>query len=286
MIRSVLLALDSTAASQSALTATIEFCKRYVESSADAEPIHLTGIAVVDSPTIQRPMAAPIGGSSFKKDRDEALMADAKLKTESILSEFEYKCKEANLPHTGVRSEGLPYEQIEKEARTHDLIMIGRDTNFHYETSNSVGETVRKLLHDNARPVMVCTDQIPEIRKVVITYDGSIPSSHALHMWTLLGLRSAETRVHVVSVSKDLAKAESRVKEAQAMLKFHHIESEGHAVKRTGSVVAALQAKINEIDPRVVVMGAYGQGGLKETFFGSSTNKMLEETKCPLFLYK
>ena len=198
----------------------------------------------------------------------------------------EQQCQEANLPHKAVRSEGLPYEQIEQEARTHDLIMVGRDTNFHYETSNSVGETVRKLLHDNARPVMICTDQIPEIRKVVITYDGSIPSSHAMHMWTLLGLRSAETQVHVVSVSKDQAKAETRVEEAQALLKFHNIESQGHAVQRTGSVVATLQEKINEIEPRVVVMGAYGQGGLKETFFGSSTNKMLEETKCPLFLYK
>ncbi|MFI4875524.1 MAG: hypothetical protein ACIALR_09310, partial [Blastopirellula sp. JB062] len=248
--------------------------------------IHLTGVAVVDTPNICAPMATPLGAGAYKKERDEVLLAKAKEEAEAILAKFESDCAEAGIPYTAVRSEGLPYEQIEAVSRTHDIIMIGNDTNFHYETHKTISETVRRLLLDNARPVVVIPEKAPEQDVVVITYDGSIPSSHAIHMWTLLKLRRPETQVHIVSVDRDPAIAQKRCEEAAELLRYHQVKATLHPLPLVSRVVTQLSEKIAEIAPRTVVMGAYGSGGLREALFGSSTNKMLEQSESLLFLYK
>ncbi|MEX0794195.1 MAG: universal stress protein [Pirellulaceae bacterium] len=287
MIRSALLALDTTEASQMALARSITFCLRYAErNESGGRPMHLSGVAVVDVPGIRAPMATPIGGGAYKQTRDEALLRDAEEKTERILSEFESKCKEAGIPHTSLRGEGMPYEQIEAAARWHDIILIGRDTNFHYETSNVIGNTMRRLVYDNSRPVIVYPAVLPENNRILISYDGSTAASHALHVWTLLKLRQPESEIHVVSVSRERARAERRCDEVAKLLSFHNCEATLHPILREHTVVEHLSQTVKQINPRMVVMGAYGHGGLKTALFGSATNRILEEIQCPLFLYK
>ena len=62
MIRSALLALDGSAASKTATELAIQFVKRQArETLAGVVPIQLTGIAVLDRPTITKrdPLQAP-----------------------------------------------------------------------------------------------------------------------------------------------------------------------------------------------------------------------------------
>ncbi|MBA2113519.1 universal stress protein [Bremerella alba] len=287
MIRSTLIALDNSPSSKIALDMAISFCQRYAANNENRiDCIHLSGVAVVDIPGIKTPTSLPIGAGAYKKHRDETLISEAKERAEEILRTFEARCNEAKIPHTSIRSEGLPYEQIEHHALRHDVILIGRDTNFHYETSEDVGATVRKLLVDNARPVIVYPQKLPDNHRVVIAYDGSATAAHALQMWTLLEIRSPQTEIHVVSISDQESKAMPRLEEAAQFLKFHGLSAQLHYVPKERRVVEMLAEKVLELSPRMVVLGAYGRGGFKETLFGSSTNKMLETANCPLFLYK
>jgi len=287
MLRSALLALDNSDASRTAQDLAISFCQQYIERTEDvASSPHLTGVAVVDEPHIKYSSSMPIGAGSYKKQRDETLMKEAEEITEQILRDFQEKCTSAGVPHSVIRSEGLPYEQIEKAARKHDIILIGRDTNFHYETSESVGATVKKLLIDNARPVVVYPPQMPENHRVLVAYDGSIASSHALHMWTLLNIRRPQTEVHVACIRSDEETAKQLCEEAKSLLASHHCDAILHPMKKMRSVVEELGDLVNELSPRMVVLGAYGRGGLQEALFGSFTNKMLETATCPLFLFK
>ncbi|MHC2068867.1 universal stress protein [Bremerella sp. T1] len=287
MIRSALIALDNSPSSQTALEMAISFCQRYAaRNEGRIDAIHLSGVAVVDIPGIKAPTSLPIGAGAYKKQRDETLIKEAQERTDEILQYFEARCNEVGIPHTAIRSEGLPYEQIERQALSHDVILIGRDTNFHYETSEDVGATVRKLLVDNARPVVVYPQQMPDNHRVVIAYDGSNPAAHALQMWTLLEIRGPQTEIHVVSISGEEAKAQARLTEAAKFLEFHGLSAQLHYVPKERRVVEMLAEKVKELSPRMVVLGAYGRGGFKETLFGSSTNQMLETANCPLFLYK
>lgn len=287
MIRSALLALDNSSSSKIALDMAIALCQRYAEKNdGRTDTIHLSGVAIVDLPGIKAPTSVPIGAGAYKKQRDETLVKEAQERMEQILKEFDERCQAENIPHTCIPSEGLPYEQIERHALSHDVILIGKETNFHYETSENIGATMRKLLVDNARPVIVYPDTMPDNHRVVIAYDGSNPAAHALQLWTLLEIYGPQTEIHLVSISAEEATAHARLDEAAQFLKFHGLTATKHAILKTKSIVELLADKVAELSPRMVILGAYGRGGFKETLFGSSTNKMLETANCPLFLYK
>ena len=285
MIRSALLALDATEASVVAQEKAIRFCQ-YVGSRSDDSgcPIHLTGVAVVDRPKIQRPQATPIGGGAFKVDRDEALLGEARERVTKILDDFEACCRQAGVPCSTIRSEGHPYEQIEQAARQHDVILIGRDTNFHFETRDQTDDTLKRLVRDHPRPIIVTPAHDPGGRSVVIAYDGSLQGSRALHIWILLGLLREETEVHVISVDRNEAEARQLCDEAATLLGRHDIPATTHPIGSKENVVLVLTGQLPALEPRMLVMGAFGSGGLRARFFGSTTLAMIKDCPYPLFL--
>jgi len=285
MIRSILLALDTTEASTLAQHLAIRVCQEIASRpGACGRAVHVTGVAVVDRPSIERPEPAPIGGGAFKVERDEAMLAHAHEKLTEILDRFEAQCRAAGIPCSTVRAEGLPYEQIQQEARSHDLIMIGKDTNFHFETSTETGDTVRRLLKASPRPVVVVPATVEKGTNVVIAYDGSLQSSHALHLWTLLDLRAHDSVVHLVSISVKRDEAELRCQEAATLLSYHDIEARTHPIESDAGLAEVIEEHAAEWSPKLVVMGAYGVGGIRAAFFGSETRAMLESSRSLLFL--
>jgi len=287
MIRSALLALDATEASTRAQEKAISFCQ-YVGSRSGGSgcPIHLTGVAVVDRPEIERREAAPIGGGAFKADRDETLLRDAQEKVAQILDDFEARCRKAGVPCSAIRSEGHPYEQIERAACQHDVILIGRDTNFHFETREQSDDTVMRLVRDHPRPIIITPERDLGGSSVVIAYDGSLQASRALHVWILLGLLREETEVHLISVNREKAEARRLCDEAVALLSHHDITATTHPIASGDKLVSVLNRHIADLAPRMLVMGAFGTGGLRARFFGSTTLAMIKDCPYPLFLYQ
>ena len=76
MIRSILVALDDTETSRTALHFAIGMAKR--------RKALLTGIGVLDQPWLTAPEAVPIGGAAFKADLDMQLVEDAKKHLKSL----------------------------------------------------------------------------------------------------------------------------------------------------------------------------------------------------------
>jgi len=287
MIRSVLLALDTTAASEVAQEKAIALCQYVGErSGADVCPVQLTAVAVTDTEDIKRPMAVSIGGGAYKVERDEFLVEDARRKVAEILKRFEARCREAGIRATTVPGEGCPFRQIEQAARKHDLIMIGRDTNFHFETRERSTDTLKRIVRDHPRPIIVTPSEDLGGRSIAIAYDGSLQGSRALHLWILLGLRRPETEIHVVSVDRRQAEARRLCGEALTLLHHHGISAKAHPVASTHGAVSALQEQLPALEPRLVVMGAFGTGGLRERFFGATTNWMIKHCPYPLFLHQ
>lgn len=287
MIRSALLALDATEASAVAQEKAIGFCQ-YVGAKSDGSgcPIHLTGVAVVDRPEIERREPAPIGAGMFKVDRDETLLKGARERVAKILDDFESSCREAGVPCSTIRGEGHPHEQIERAACQHDVILIGRDTNFHFETREQSNDTVMRLVRDHPRPIIITPKRDLGGRSVVIAYDGSLQASRALHVWILLGLLRRETEVHLISVKSDETEARRLCDEALALLSHHDITATTHPIASGEKVVTVLNRHFAELAPRMLVMGAFGTGGLRARFFGSTTLAMIKDCPYPLFLYQ
>jgi nucleotide-binding universal stress UspA family protein len=287
MIRSVLLALDGSPASKVATELAIRFSTEQSRApKRETPPVLLTGISVLDRPTIAAPQPVPPGGSGYKKERDAALVARADKRTREILDEFAMDCRQAGVDSSTVRAEGLPYEQIMRVCRHHDLLFIGKDTNFHFQTSDDTCETVRRLLRDLPRPAVVTPKEIPGGNNIIVAYDGSLAASRTLYAFVLAELNLlTNMEVHIVSVQPDKERAEALCEEAARFLKHHGIAPRQHAVCSRANPVDALHEKISELKALAVVMGAFGTRGLRTLFLGSATRQMLDECRTGLFLY-
>ncbi|MGI9457189.1 MAG: universal stress protein [Aeoliella sp.] len=284
MIRSVLVALDGSKASEVATEMAIRFVEQKRADRADTAPL-LTGIAVLDRPTITKPQATPVGGGALKKERDAALLAEAEAKTQKILDVFQNACEKFHIEHATVRPVGLPYEAIAYEGHLHDLIVIGRDTNFHFQTSDDPCETFKSLVRDHPCPIVVTPNEVPHGNVVLVAYDGSRAAARALHTFALMNLNLEGLEVHVVRVDNDLKRSEELCSEAAEYLRRRGIESQTHAEVTSGKITPALVELAGRQGTRVMVMGAYGHTGLRILFFGSTTRELVERCPFPIFVY-
>ena len=283
-MRSMLVALDGSAASEVATRMALQFIADKRANLAGPAPL-LTGIAVIDRPTITKPQATPAGGGAFKRERDEALLAGAEETTQAILGDFQSACKESGVDHRTLRPEGQPYEAIAKAGHLHDMIVIGRDTNFHFQTSDDPCETFKLLVRDHPCPIVVTPRMAPEGSHVLIAYDGSSAASRALHAFALMNLNLTGLEVNIVSVGEDKNTIEENCSQASEYLRRHGVAARTHAVVSGGNITTVLMDLANQIGTRILVMGAYGNRGLRTVFFGSTTRELIERCPYPIFVY-
>lgn len=280
MIKSIVVALDGSSSSANARALAMDVATRTGAS--------LVGLGVLDVPWMTAPRATPIGGGSYQLHRNEELLAQGRAKIQGRVADFHAECEAANVSHSAIGAEGDPVEQIDQEADRHDMIVIGRQTNFHGEDGMEIGETVRRLLENNPRPLMIAPDgdkMAGDPNKVVVAFDGSVTSSRAMHMFLLLGL--AEGReIHVVSVDSDADKAAGLADRGAALFRSHGVKAEAHGVHSSGKSSSAILGAVSSVGAGRLVMGAHGhEGWLKRVLMGSTTNRLLTDSNAPIFVH-
>lgn len=275
MLKSILIGLDGSEYSTAAVELGIRWAKKL-----DAL---LVGLGVVDEASICKPEPVPIGGSWYKQHRDEAMVANARRRVEEILGKFTVRCAEAGVSCKVLEDVGLPSERICLEAQRYDLILLGKQTYYYFETQQYPDETLTKVLKASPRPVVTVPEQLGSDGSIVVAYDGSLQAARTLQAFQSLRLDLSQ-EVHVVSAHADHGEAVRHADRAIDYLGFHEIKAQRHAVT-SSSPAAAITEQASRLGAGLLVMGVYGQPLLKEFFFGSVTRTMLKEKTVPLFLY-
>ena len=219
---------------------------------------NLVGLAIVDEPDIRAGAATGFGGSSFKHERDEALLADAHKQAADWLALFERRCRDAKVPAQALEIVGRPAASILAETEKRDLTVIGRDANFRFETDEDDQQTQEAILHRAARPVLLVPETASaELGKtVVIAYDGSGAAKRAIASFAASGL--AESRVvHVATVDDNGAEAWEMANRAVQMLKSLGVEARPKNIVSPLSNIDALFAFATQIGAGLMVMGAF-----------------------------
>lgn len=276
MLRSLLVGLDGSTYSDSAVSLGLRWARR-------AEAL-LVGLGVIDEPTIRAEEPVLLGGVPYADPiHYRARVADARRQVEQLLERFALRCAEAGVAAKLLEDVGLPYEQILVEAQRYDLILLGQQTRFHFETHGRDRDTVHKVLKSAPRPVVVTPESLPPGGAVMIAYDGSVQSARAVQAFAALGLGDPGP-VHVVSVAAERKEAALRAERAIDYLRSHAIMADAHPVESLGSPAATLLDRARRLGAGLLVMGAYGQPTLREFALGSVTRTMLRESEIPLFL--
>lgn len=275
MPRSMLVGLDGSSYSTAAVELGIRWARR---SNA-----LLVGLGIIDEPGIVQPVAIPPGGAAFQQSRNQTLLADARHKVEAYLEQFTLRCAEAGVSSKVLEDVGDPADRIMLEAQCYDLILLGRETHFAFETQAGADDALRHVVQFGPRPVVAVPEKPAGGNTVVVAYDGSAQAARALQAFQAVGW-DGSSPIHVVSVHAEHREAARCADRAVEFLGFHGIKAEPHALAGSENTPGLLLEQARRLDAGLVVMGAYGQPRWKELFFGSVTRTMLRESDLPLFL--
>jgi len=276
MIRSILVALDDTEGAQRARDLAIAFARR-------------TGAALAMATFLDWPHArdqheaVPPGAAAFKERRDAARSKRLEEEAEAAFS----ACTAAagNTPFTRLRLVDAPEPALLAAGAAHDIVVIGRDSTLGLEDCpDGLAPVIEALLHEGARPLLV----VPPGRaatpsgKVLVAYDGSIPSMRAIQLFALLGL-GLDLQLRVMSVAATRAEAARMAEVAAGYLRAHDLDVEAVGVEGSHPV-DAIVAEASAMPARMLVMGAYEHSGLRTLFTGSATRRLLLGAPCPVFV--
>jgi nucleotide-binding universal stress UspA family protein len=276
VLRSILVALDATPASSQAQRLAIEMAKRL-----DAQ---ITGLAILDRAYITSPTAVGIGGMAYKYHRDQVKLEEAKTFLQRLETGFQQTCEAIGTAWRVIEAEGAPYKLIELESGRHDLLVIGKDTDFHFDFDPSTADTVQRLLRENPRPILVCPNQVSSEGAILATYDGSVRSSRALHMLTLLGF-ARERPIHVLSVAADRQIAEERARYPTELFAKHGYNATAHGIGSNAEPAEIMLTEAEALGAKLIAMGASGHSPLHDFFLGSTTQRLLNTCPCTLFVH-
>ena len=276
MLKSILVVLDGSK--------TAEAAKKYAISLAKGSKTCLTGVGVIDTPWITAAQPEPLGGAAYKIHRDEVVIQQTHTRIQEMLNAFQSMCKDNKIACNSSELEGFPATEIERLSQEHDLIVIGKTTDFHFDLDTESDITVKHIIRDNPRPMIVVTSPDFNGEQVLIAYDGSLQAARALHMYLLLGL-AKDKKVHVISIARQKAEANDMANSARKMCETYGVDVTSEGIVSHKPPEDIIKAKATEIDAHMIVMGAFGHHGLREIFFGSCTEHMMKQSSVPLFVH-
>lgn len=224
---------------------------------------------------------AIMGG--YAMNRSEVWKAQHEM--EELSEEARFLATEAGVRLELRGSEQLPVDALVAEATPADLLVIGRDATYWDAPERTVSEVVAGLLSRAPRPLLLAPSQSVDVHRLLVAFDGSDAASRTLHMLALFGL-GTHSRIDVLSIDSDRDRALNLAESAADLLRAHGVESaDAIAVRSKSDPAGVILDHVQTARIGIVVMGAYGNGGLREVFFGSCTRRVLESCGCALFVH-
>ena len=198
MLKTVLVALDGSACSFTATTLALDWARRF-----DAR---LLGLGIVDEASIHRPEPVPLGAGAYKKARDEARMAAAHRRAAEFLEDFRGRASAIGIRSDLLEERGDPAERILFEAQRADVVILGRETHFNFETPARRDATLAQVVRSSPRPMVVVPQTLPEGTGVFVAYGGGREAARTLQLFALLGLAADDT-LDVTTIHRDSARS-------------------------------------------------------------------------------
>jgi nucleotide-binding universal stress UspA family protein len=276
MINDVLVCLEGSASGEAAMAVAIAIGR---ELGA-----RLSGVAIVDEPDIRAGVAAGIGTTAYKHERDDALMVTAKRLASDWITLFESRCREGGVSARAHEITGRPAASIVSRMRTSSLTVIGRDANFRFATEDEDPETRAQVIRHGERPVLLVPEGTSELgKRVVVAFDGSAAAKRAATSFANSGLAQAR-EIHVVTVDDDGARAWDMANRGVAIFRAAGLVATAENVVSPLSNAEAILQASRELGAGLIVMGAFAHSRLAGLFRQSAMRTLLEKSDVPLFV--
>lgn len=268
MIKRILVPLDISPYASAAVLRACELAKL-----ADAE---ITGMVILDTEGIEKsahlPFRADLRDYPGEGVVESEVEAAGKLK--KVVEAFEKTVGESGVRSRLSKCEGSPYQQILAASCFHDLVIMGGQSFYHFETEEGPGDTLDKVLKNAGVPVMVVPAREPDaLKSALVLFDGSPSSSRALHAFAEFW-QYDRPRVRLLAGDMDQAFGESLLKGAAQFLQAHGVENI-ETVVDSGGVIRTVEDKHLEWSD-IIVLGVHSRIKVKDLIVGSVARHLIE----------
>jgi nucleotide-binding universal stress UspA family protein len=277
MIKNILVALDGSEHARTAL--------RYALWLAEHFHAQLSGLHVIDVVSVEGPFFQDISGAlGFEPYFDVAGRVREALQErgQHLLEEFAVACQERSIPCEAHCITGIIANEICEHTRVADLVVIGhRGVNEKFSTG-LLGGTAESVARKSPRPVFVSPMQFNPIQRPLLAYDGSQRASAAL--------QSAAEFCAVMDLPLTVLHVKPRegVDEGRILDEArHYLGSYGIQptfLSLSGYPYEQIVECVKERGHDLLFIGAYGHSRIIEMVLGSTTEYVLRNTPCPVFL--
>ena len=278
VIKNVLVAVDGSEHSRSAT--------EYALWMAEKMNASITALHVIDIVSIEGSFLHDISGSlgfepylDFSSKMREVLEERGR----AMLAEFAERAAEVKVRTETVMDVGVIANEICERARTADVVVIGhRGINEKFSTG-LLGGTAESVTRKCSKPLLVCPMQWKAPERPLLAYDGSQRSSSAMQtaadFCATLSLPLA-----VAHVARDEASGARVLEEAKRYLSSYTIQTSFSLL--SGHAPEQIVAKIRSDGHDLLFIGAYGHSRIVEMVLGSTTEYVLRNAPCPVFLHR
>lgn len=276
MIKNVLVGVDGSEHSQSALEHALWFAERFKAT--------VVGLHVIDIVSIEGSFLHDISGSlgfepylDFSSRMREVLQERGR----ALMDEFEARVASAEIRSETAMEMGIIPNVLCERARTADLVVIGhRGINEKFSTG-LLGSTAENVTRKCPKPLLVCPIEWKPFTNPMLAYDGSPRSASAMQSAAEFCV-STGLPLAVLHVAKDQTAGEKIVDEARRYLEPYDVRAAFQV--RPGAAPEPIVDAIRDGGHDLLFIGAYGHTRIVEMVLGSSTEYVLRNSPCPVFL--
>jgi nucleotide-binding universal stress UspA family protein len=195
---------------------------------------------------------------------------------------FYKSCKEYGIAPTLHEENGIPLQDIIKESRFADLLLVNNTTTFATLIDSDPPKFVKDVLRQAECPVLVLPPEQKEVNELVLTYNGGFSAMYAIKQFTSLFKNYSTKKVTVLFVDEENT---GKVKDEPLIKDYlqHHFSN--WEIKRlTGNPAFEISAYVLRHSGCIVTMGAYGRSKLSQFFHHSDAEKMLQTVNTYAFI--
>jgi nucleotide-binding universal stress UspA family protein len=276
MIKNILVPVDGSEHANAALDYAIWMTEKFDGM--------LLGQHVIDTISIEGSFFHDISGSlGFEPylDFSSKMREILEERGRNVLDEFAERCRQKNIRHQSFLDTGLIPNEICGRAKVADLVVIGhRGVNEQFSTG-LLGTTAETVTRKSPRPVFVSTKSFKVIERPLLAYDGSQRASSAMESAAEF-CSVLKLPLTVLTIAKEQRLGEGVIRQVQSYLSSYSVEAR-YEIDR-GYPEQKLMERLAGSDYDLLFIGAYGHRRIIEMVLGSTTEYILRNAPCPVFL--
>lgn len=273
MMKRILVGLGGTEYTTAAINYAVALAIQYKAT--------LTGISVIDERRLTSVGPVPIGGGTYARELAEKRLQQAKERTEQSIQLFTESCNSASVPFHVRREVGEPFALMIDLARYHDLMVFGLRSLFECDIVPDPHDVLVRLVQSGVRPLLAVSKGFESIKKVLISYSGSMESAKAMKRFVEMNLWP-DAKLRIVTFDQPADIGQQLLHDAADYCEAHGYDVDSEHVP--GSPKQQLLPYADKWGADLIVVGNSAKNLLIRRIFGETALHAIQNADRPLFL--